>query len=83
LLAERCHRFPVRNLEEKVKVVRHQAVSHHPDPGEGLMVAEDLAKDLLIAWLKDHPPVNDSGNNMIKRTALAKESGGPHGKVSV
>ncbi len=47
-------------------MVRHEAVGDDPDAGEGLLVAEDFAEDLLVAGLEDPAPVDDAGNDMIK-----------------
>jgi len=41
-------------------VVGHQAISHQPDAGESLLVAKDLAKDLLVAGFKDPAFVDDA-----------------------
>jgi len=67
-------RFPFRDFQEKVEVIGHQTLSDHSHPREGLLVAQDLAEDLLVLGFEDHSPVHDPGHDVVKGTAFAEES---------
>ena len=58
--SERLERLLLRDLEKKVKVIAHQAISHDPDITEILQLAEDRAKDLLFTRMENDPPVHHS-----------------------
>ena len=77
-LVERRKRLPVRHFEEEVEVIGHQIVSHNPHPGEGFLVAEDLAEDLLVLRFKDHPPAHDAGHDVVEGSSSSEEARGSH-----
>ncbi len=60
LFIQRDQPFPIRNFEEQMEVVRHQAVSHDPYPCEGFLIAKEFAKYLLFPISENPPPIYNS-----------------------
>ena len=60
-------------------MVRHEAVGHDPHPGEGLLVAEDHAEDLLVLGLEDPALVHDAGHDVVEGSSGSEKACGAHG----
>jgi hypothetical protein len=51
-----------------------RSISDDPNPRKSFLIAQDLAKDLLLPCLEDHSPVHDPCHDMVKGTAFAEDS---------
>ena len=77
-LVERSQCFPVRHFQQEMEVIGHEAVGHDPNPGESLLIPENLAEDFLIPGLEDLAPVHDPGHHVVKGSSGSEEAGGAH-----
>jgi hypothetical protein len=66
LRSQRRERFAIRNLEEQMEVIFHEAIGRHTDVEKALEFPENRPEHLLFRRVKDKTPVNDSRNTVIK-----------------